>query len=253
MTYEEIAAQDGVSVKAVTQSIWVYRKRHGLPMPVPAGMVTGADLARILEISEDRVYRLKANGILEGKLYEGTVRYSVESAREGISKQEQLAAAAAREHAVELTCCTCKHVLPRDQFVIITRRDKRCKPGHFRTGPSYDCRDCRQAHKKVSDARRRTVVGAAIERVSHAVVARRDSWCCAICGGPVTRQNWSLDHVVPLSKGGSHTYGNVVLAHALCNARRGAGRFPVQAPLCAPTPTLTPTPKVLPTAAPPGG
>ena len=65
------------------------------------------------------------------------------------------------------------------------------------------------------------------------IVAERDGWRCALCRGKVIRENWSLDHVVPLSKGGAHTYANVVLAHRSCNSRRGAGRFPVQAPLFA--------------------
>ena len=70
-----------------------------------------------------------------------------------------------------------------------------------------------------------------VEPVSHPVVAERDGWRCAICRRRVTRETWSLDHVVPLSKGGAHTYANVVLAHKRCNSLRGAGRFPVQAPL----------------------
>lgn len=235
LTYEEIAQQDGVSVKAVTQSIWVHRKRLGLPLPVPPGTAVGSELARTLGISEDRIARLKASGILQGHLDGKTIRYSVEAARQSIERaeKEREERATARERATELTCCTCKRVLPKDQFVTMTVRDKRCKPGHSVTRPSYDCRDCRQVHKRASDARRRMIIEAAVERVSHVVVAHRDGWRCAICGGQVTRENWSIDHVIPLSKGGSHTYANVVLAHALCNARRGAGRFPVQAPLFA--------------------
>jgi 5-methylcytosine-specific restriction endonuclease McrA len=36
----------------------------------------------------------------------------------------------------------------------------------------------------------------------------------------------SLDHVIPISKGGSHTYANTQCAHLLCNIQknnRGAG------------------------------
>lgn len=36
-------------------------------------------------------------------------------------------------------------------------------------------------------------------------------------GGPFT-----LDHVVPLARGGEHSYRNVKLAHPLCNSRKGA-------------------------------
>jgi len=61
-----------------------------------------------------------------------------------------------------------------------------------------------------------------------ALVAERDGWVCAICHGEVTRADWSLDHVVPLSEGGLHTIDNVVLAHKRCNSWRGAGRFDIE-------------------------
>lgn len=96
------------------------------------------------------------------------------------------------------------------------------------------CKDCRAPSKRAADIRRRRMkTSTQVEPVSHLVVADRDGWRCAICRGKVTRENWSLDHVVPLSKGGAHTYANVVLAHRRCNSLRGAGRFPVQAPLFA--------------------
>lgn len=56
----------------------------------------------------------------------------------------------------------------------------------------------------------------------------RDKGVCQICGMPTDphdienghiRKNYpTLDHIVPLSKGGSHTWGNVQLAHMKCNA-----------------------------------
>lgn len=59
-------------------------------------------------------------------------------------------------------------------------------------------------------------------------IALRDNWRCHICGGHVTPQTWSLDHLIPLVHGGNHTPDNVALAHRRCNSRRGAGRLPAQ-------------------------
>jgi len=98
----------------------------------------------------------------------------------------------------------------------------------YNTDPDFKAR---VKAKKIR--RKRAVAGTQVIPVNHLLVAERDGWRCAICRGKVTRENWSLDHVVPLSKGGGHTYANVVLAHRRCNSRRGAGRFPVQAPLFA--------------------
>lgn len=60
-------------------------------------------------------------------------------------------------------------------------------------------------------------------------VYERDEWVCGLCSEPVDRSlSWpdpmspSLDHVLPLSKGGHHVMGNVQLAHLSCNVRKGA-------------------------------
>lgn len=64
---------------------------------------------------------------------------------------------------------------------------------------------------------------------------KRDKGICHICGGKVSKRRkkergkaWqsdneypTIDHVVPLSRDGSHTWGNVKLAHWLCNVKKG--------------------------------
>ena len=87
---------------------------------------------------------------------------------------------------------------------------------------SFAClkRNHRRRDKKARS--RRIQAGANREVVDLATVARRDGWRCHICRLKVTREDWSLDHLIPLSHGGEHTYANVALAHHRCNARRGA-------------------------------
>lgn len=59
-------------------------------------------------------------------------------------------------------------------------------------------------------------------------VFERDSWTCQICAEPVLRQSAdvyhdlipTLDHIVPLARGGTHTYDNVQCAHWICNSRK---------------------------------
>lgn len=63
-------------------------------------------------------------------------------------------------------------------------------------------------------------------------VIKRDGGICQLCGKPVdTTSNKngrvrsyypSIDHIVPMSKGGGHVWNNVQLAHMICNSRKGA-------------------------------
>lgn len=64
-----------------------------------------------------------------------------------------------------------------------------------------------------------------IARSTRAAVVARDGWTCRICGEDVTPGDEHLDHVLPVSMGGSNRVSNLRLTHASCNLRRGAA-FP---------------------------
>lgn len=103
---------------------------------------------------------------------------------------------------------------------------------------SYDCRRYPEARKYASKQeagmarwyrRRARKHAVKYERFSRPSIYRRDNWICGICGEPVDPSlkhphfmSASLDHIVPLSKGGSHTRDNAQLAHMICNARKQA-------------------------------
>ena len=63
-------------------------------------------------------------------------------------------------------------------------------------------------------------------------IYERDLWTCWLCEERVdasligSRDVWrpSLDHVIPRSLGGDHSYANLRLAHMWCNVTRGNGR-----------------------------
>lgn len=66
------------------------------------------------------------------------------------------------------------------------------------------------------------------EVVSFAEIAKRDLWTCYLCRQPIdpavpgpSAHAASLDHVIPLSKGGAHAPSNLRLAHLGCNRRKG--------------------------------
>jgi 5-methylcytosine-specific restriction endonuclease McrA len=47
-------------------------------------------------------------------------------------------------------------------------------------------------------------------------VFARDAWSCQYCGAPAE----NLDHIVPRSRGGEHSWENVVAACRRCNSRK---------------------------------
>ncbi len=83
----------------------------------------------------------------------------------------------------------------------------------------------RQNPDKVRDysaARRATKVAAVIEPVDRQVVWERDGGICHICHQDADPTDWHLDHVIPLVKGGQHSYANVAVSHPFCNLSKGA-------------------------------
>ncbi len=69
----------------------------------------------------------------------------------------------------------------------------------------------------------RVPYGRSVPLTRNAVFARDDHEC-QYCAAPAE----SIDHVVPRSRGGSHTWDNVVAACRRCNLRKGA-RLPEEA------------------------
>jgi len=53
------------------------------------------------------------------------------------------------------------------------------------------------------------------------VIRERDNQMCHLCNRWVSIHEASLDHVIPLSKGGEHNEDNIKLAHSVCNSKKG--------------------------------
>jgi len=70
--------------------------------------------------------------------------------------------------------------------------------------------------------RRARRYGATVEVVIAAEVFKRDRWRCGLCGKRVARRDATVDHIVPLARGGEHSYRNAQTAHFRCNAAKGA-------------------------------
>lgn len=54
-------------------------------------------------------------------------------------------------------------------------------------------------------------------------------WMCIVCDEPIDKtieypdkMSATLEHIIPLSKGGTHTWDNVAPSHLLCNEKKGS-------------------------------
>lgn len=65
-------------------------------------------------------------------------------------------------------------------------------------------------------ARRARVRDQFVEHIDRVVVFERDNGICGLCGMAVVGP-FTIDHIIPISKGGPHSYENVQLAHPTCN------------------------------------
>ncbi len=77
-------------------------------------------------------------------------------------------------------------------------------------------------HRDNNARRRARKLKLPTEKVKRSVVYERDKGICHICGQKVDPNKWHLDHIIPLSKSGTHTYNNVGVSHPQCNNRKAA-------------------------------
>lgn len=68
--------------------------------------------------------------------------------------------------------------------------------------------------------RRARLAGVFVEHVDPAILFSRDKGRCGICFRRVKRADASVDHLIPVSKGGAHSYQNTQLAHRSCNSKK---------------------------------
>ncbi len=67
------------------------------------------------------------------------------------------------------------------------------------------------------------------ERINKQDIFVRDNWTCGICGEPILKgARWphpyapTIDHIMPIARGGTHTKDNVQCAHWGCNRSKHA-------------------------------
>lgn len=102
-------------------------------------------------------------------------------------------------------------------------------PSSARSDKKYCSTKCAEdVRGKINNSTRRLRTESPDIRISRFEIYSRDNWVCQLCNKPVNRElTWphkqcaSLDHILPLARGGTNAITNLQLAHYSCNSRRG--------------------------------
>ena len=103
-------------------------------------------------------------------------------------------------------------------------------------GYHYNCKNCCKVERSISAVRKRDKRSKiSIRQVHRAVtegyeydktitlagIYKRAHGTCALCHEYVEARKASMDHKIPVSKGGNHLWDNVQLTHLKCNLIKG--------------------------------
>lgn len=102
---------------------------------------------------------------------------------------------------------------------------------HIVGGVYRACLECAADYNRMRGHIRRVKIrgDARTERFSSREIFERDGWLCGICRDAIDRaltwpqpESASLDHVIPIARGGGHTRENSQASHLRCNLRKHA-------------------------------
>lgn len=159
----------------------------------------------------------------------------IEAKREAIRAELRQEREAKREARLEIIA---RHKAEAERKRIERETPHACPVcGCMTTRPVYCSSRCAlKADNKTKDNRRRAKIQNAM--VDKDITVRglfiRDNGVCQICGEPCDTSDYiikdgykvcgnnypSIDHIIPLAKGGQHSWDNVQLAHRICNTRK---------------------------------
>lgn len=126
--------------------------------------------------------------------------------------------------------CCLKHIKDKKEPKVHNNICVWCGKEYVSKRPSrFCCKSCKIKSRSVNVLHHRPykINNSKQNAVYRNKIGERDNWICNICGGKINKDlkypdlmSASLDHIVPLSKGGKHTEQNVHISHLHCNIKK---------------------------------
>jgi hypothetical protein len=132
----------------------------------------------------------------------------------------------------KILCSACRESLKYKPKPKLTVACEGCGTALVGTAAKRKCKKCISAPYRFArkNKKRAAHFGAAYEPVNPIMVFDRDKWLCRLCGistprklrGTCDPRAPELDHIMPVSLGGEHSYRNTQCACRKCNGAKGA-------------------------------
>jgi hypothetical protein len=131
-------------------------------------------------------------------------------------------------------CRTSRRVC-RDCGAAVGKGKQLCQPCKAAKAKSQKAKSRRKQKWSTNHRKRARHYGVAYEPVKRSMIIERDKWACYLCGhvcrkdaGPWDHDKATVDHVVPLSNGGTHVESNLRCCCWLCNTNKGSTNEPIE-------------------------
>jgi 5-methylcytosine-specific restriction endonuclease McrA len=112
----------------------------------------------------------------------------------------------------------------RDRAITNALKSAKANPERVRKAKAKWSAANPEVNRATVQRRRARLRGGETEKFSDFEIFDRDGWICGICSQPIDAdlkapdpRSKSLDHVIPIAKGGDHLRSNVHAAHLSCN------------------------------------
>lgn len=75
--------------------------------------------------------------------------------------------------------------------------------------------------RQAQHRRRKAKEGGVVYQSDFFMMCEIFDWKCAYCGSELTPETATIDHIIPLSRGGEHSINNIAPACSRCNSQKG--------------------------------